>query len=64
MLVAALNAATAAKEASEDAPAPREHISFVSMDMLLNSAANDDVATARCVAGRRVRAARPGSENT
>jgi hypothetical protein len=47
-LTAALKAAKAAKEREEN-PRPLTRFTMVSMDMLLNAAANDDVITARCV---------------
>ena len=45
-LLAAMEAARAAKEGEPRAP-PRRHVKFVSMGMLLNAAANDDITTAR-----------------
>jgi hypothetical protein len=43
-------AAAIAALTSEGAPARSRPLMFVSMDMLLNAAANDGEATARCVA--------------
>ena len=47
-LTAALKAAKAAKEREEN-PRPLARFTMVSMDMLLNAAANEDVTMARCV---------------
>jgi hypothetical protein len=47
-LLAALEAARRATVGSEGPVTQRAHLQLVSSDMLLNAAANDDVATARC----------------